>query len=534
MITPNSKFIVLKSPIELDNLNQLTFENVTDQYNYFYSLTKREYDEVSFVRKDNIVVVETDENFAYDDLLTYNYCMYQNTSYGDKWFYAFIEDCNYLNDGACELKIKTDVYQTWQFDIQWKQTFIEREHIAKSDDVAGVNVVPENLETGEYIDSSIIESNELTDICPVVSINYNPISETDSGTYRDNIYQAYGFYIVKGSLATSFSFADQVNAISSLMKHLANKGRSESVLSLFMAPKKLVNWQASGLEWSVVSSDGANLSMRIAGTDIEGEPFSDLTTTKPTSIDGYTPINKKVLTFPYCYLTLSNNSGNVANYYYEDFSNNNITFNIKGSITPSCSIKAIPTNYKGLSINYSNSLNLGKYPICSWNSDVYINWLTQNAVNIPVQIIGGTISTLTGLKTKSAVGTASGILAIADSLGKIYEHSLNPIQTSGDTNSGDVNVKLDKNTFTLIKRNIKQQFARKIDSYFNMYGYATNELKLPNLNNRSNWNFVKTINCNILGDIPQKDIEEIKTMFNNGLTLWHNPNTFLDYSQSNN
>ena len=90
---------------------------------------------------------------------------------------------------------------------------------------------------------------------------------------------------------------------------------------------------------------------------------------------------------------------------------------------------------------------------------------------------------------------------------------------------------LDNNVFTIYS--IKEQFARRIDNYFSMYGYATNELKVPNLNNRTNWNYVKLIGANILGDIPQSDLQAIKNIFNNGVTLWHNPSTFLDYSQNN-
>ena len=81
---------------------------------------------------------------------------------------------------------------------------------------------------------------------------------------------------------------------------------------------------------------------------------------------------------------------------------------------------------------------------------------------------------------------------------------------------------------------IKAEYAKIIDKYFSMYGYKVNDLKLPNISGRSNWNYVKTIGCNILGDIPQEDMEKIKSIFNNGVTFWHNPNTFLDYSQSNN
>ena len=60
------------------------------------------------------------------------------------------------------------------------------------------------------------------------------------------------------------------------------------------------------------------------------------------------------------------------------------------------------------------------------------------------------------------------------------------------------------------------------------------EVKIPNVTGRTNWNYVKTIDANILGDIPQEDMQKLKDIFNSGVTFWHNPNTFLDYSQSNN
>lgn len=89
----------------------------------------------------------------------------------------------------------------------------------------------------------------------------------------------------------------------------------------------------------------------------------------------------------------------------------------------------------------------------------------------------------------------------------------------------------DKNIFT--RYTIKSKFAKIIDDYFSMYGYQTNEVKIPNTHNRPNWNYVKLIGANILGNIPEMDLLEIKDLFNNGITLWHNTNTFLDYSQNN-
>jgi hypothetical protein len=66
-----------------------------------------------------------------------------------------------------------------------------------------------------------------------------------------------------------------------------------------------------------------------------------------------------------------------------------------------------------------------------------------------------------------------------------------------------------------------------------MFGYKINRVKVPNVTGRYNWNYVKTIGCYIEADIPQDDLQEIKNMFDNGLTIWHRANTFMNYSQSN-
>ena len=55
----------------------------------------------------------------------------------------------YVNDNMTDVYIKLDVFQTYQFDFQYKKCFVEREHV--NDDTVGLHTVPENLETGEYI-----------------------------------------------------------------------------------------------------------------------------------------------------------------------------------------------------------------------------------------------------------------------------------------------------------------------------------------------------------------------------------------------
>jgi len=41
----------------------------------------------------------------------------------------------YINDNMTLISITTDVFQTWQFDFTFKQSFVEREMINVADDI---------------------------------------------------------------------------------------------------------------------------------------------------------------------------------------------------------------------------------------------------------------------------------------------------------------------------------------------------------------------------------------------------------------
>lgn len=131
VITPQSDIILLKVPLTLDNKNQITFANSQTQFQYFNSLPQLELEDATYVRKDNIICW----GGQIDDIINYNYVMYRNEAYTNKWFYAFITNMTYVNDGRTDISIETDVFQTWQFDLIYKQSFVEREMINVSEDV---------------------------------------------------------------------------------------------------------------------------------------------------------------------------------------------------------------------------------------------------------------------------------------------------------------------------------------------------------------------------------------------------------------
>ena len=535
IVVPDSDIILIKSPLKLDNYNQITFGDASAQETYFLGLPHLEYDGCTYQRKDGVIRYNTDKEDnpnapRFEDLLQYNYCMYKNDSYKDKWFYAFITDIKYVNDGMSEVTIETDVFQTWQFNINYMNSFIEREHV--SNDTIGAHTIPEELETGEFTNHDDKTKFGIGSCHAVVCVSEDPFRQDANYPYNVvNSIPSGLHYFVVGDFTS-------VNFIGWLTDWASKKSDLSLIQSIFMVPDSMTGYDESNKSyWSYALNEGGlsyapyhKLSTKITGSFNLG----DTTIAKPyNNIDGYVPRNNKLFVYPYNFMMVDNHGGVSEEFRYEDFTTDNCVFTTKGDITPGCSIRTIPRNYKHIDYNYSEGINALKLPIGSWQGDVYTNWLTQNSVNIGVNVATSSAGIISGVATKNISSGVSGILGIASTLGSIYEHSRIPNQVYGNQNSGDVTFSDGESTFTIYKRSIKYEYAKIIDDYFTMYGYKVNRVATPNIHKRANWDFIKCIDVNLEGDIPEKDLDKIRSLFNNGCTFWHNTSTFLNYSASN-
>lgn len=314
-VAPNTLIRLLKIPFLMDNKNQLTFSNLEAQTNYFLGRDYVEVDETEYTyqRKDNIIRFPA----HLDDIIDYNYVMYKNNNYSDKWFYAFITNMTYENDGLTNISIETDVFQTWQFDIQYKKCFVEREHV--NDDTVGLHTVPENLETGEYICNEHYKDqtmdNYASDLCYVMASTSEPIAgeakDTVAGSKKYNgIYTGLTYYEYETS-----------GAIDILLEVFAEYAKTQAINGIFMAPKWLAPLKQGGLYREVAESSVPN--------------NFNINVPKQNTLNGYSPKNNKLKCFPFNYLLVSNNIGQNSIMHYEKFSNNqNATFNVKGVLNP--------------------------------------------------------------------------------------------------------------------------------------------------------------------------------------------------------
>lgn len=540
-ITPDTDVILLKVPLEITQDNQLTFSNATAQYNYFHNLPRLELEDFTYQRKDGVIRC----GILADDLYQYNYVMYRNNNFSSKWFYAFIDKVEYLNHNTSAIAIRTDVWQSWQFDLDYKPTFVEREHV--NDDTIGLHTVPEGLETGEYIcGTTQAKAPEVSLgrwICFQITEPVSNLPKYDSSNPR--IYG--GIYSGTGLILT-----DDTDVADLIVQAYDDAGKADSIMAVFYAPKDLIN-STSDVNGHAVTLHETPCTVYTPKPTSTSYMLNGQTITRPTDIDGYTPKNNKLFVYPYSYLLVGNGTGSDHVYRWEDFTTsegsptNSAMFDGDGVLTQGCQIKYRPRYYKkGRSGSYGyNALyevdcgvNVAKYPICSWNSDYYTNWQTQNAVNLATSIatpvisgaVSGAAAGAAGAAAGAATGLLSGILGVA---GSQYQASLVPDQAKGNTNSGDLAYSLAGCQVYFQSMNVRNEYAKIIDNFFSMFGYKVNEVKVPNITGRTNWNYVKTIGCYIKADIPQEDLKEIKDMFNNGVTFWHNPATFADYSQNN-
>lgn len=504
-----SKVYLLNVPLENDYKNSLYFATAAAQHTYFASRVVKSYTDFTYQRKDEIIRIPD----IVDNIYHCNYVMYQNTAYSNKWFYAFITDMKYISDGRTDITIETDVIQTWLFDYTVKSSFVEREHV--SDDTTGIHTVPENVEMGEYISNGFVRTNELEDYAYIMTA-----SEPAPGDQAQNT-----FFI--GGMAYPGA-AYYYEAVAQLQAKIESYEVDDAVTSVYLVPRAIVSNKPSGGNGQWFGQPGTTTTFT-------------KTIEKQTTLNGYTPRNHKLLCYPFNCLVLDNNNGSSNVLMYENFSTNDCQFEIAAVPTVGGSIKCAPLNYKGVERYQQEGLMAGKFPTGGWISDQYTNWLTQNAVNIGIgvvssvaQIVGGVAAAATGVGAGVGAGAiVSGVSGIAGTVGQVYQHSMIPDTAKGNTNGGDINTSYKMNKFYFIKTSIKAEYARIIDGFFDMFGYKVNTVKVPNSNHRQRWWYTKTIDVNIDGPIPNKDMQIIKNAYNSGITFWRNASEIQNYSLAN-
>lgn len=481
-------------------------------------------------------------SFPYDTCLKANYIAFQNPNYSNKWFFAFVENVVYKGDRNTEIHFKVDSWSTWFSYITPKTSFVVREHT--NDDSVGANIIEEGLDTGTpIVVGSIVEHGFSTFGYIALDTNYLPDTETISGISVKN-------GIIRGCQTVVFGYNNygSIDLFKFLLKAEID-GKADSILNLYYIPYEVITVadlvQHQFRVESISDPDGVYYTFPDS-FDVYSSTYNF--TGNFTWAD-YTPRNAKCKTYPYNYLLVSNNNGSFLTYRYEDFSGMpNFSFKFEYASTVGGSGRVVPLSYKGYTRCDDESIPLSKTPTFAWSSDSYINWLTQNAIDIPIQLgssvlggVGGLLQPANakgmggGLSPLSLLGSFTSLSStLLSTMAADYKAQLLPPAQHGGS-SGDVVFASKRNTISFIPMRCDLQHIRQIDDYFTRFGYKTNRLKVPNVTGRRNFNYIEISPSDEfgIGNVPNKFMEEINGLARRGLTIWHNHENVGNYLVQN-
>lgn len=464
------------------------FGGLSGQINFFQGKTipGMIFSGLTFQRKEKTIKV----NKKYEQIEQSSYGMFKNGTSG-KWYFFFITDYTYINENTTEIKIEIDVEQTYLFDVSLADSFIEREHT--SSDYVGDHTVDEGLSIGEIVSNGYEVVDEIEGLTYVLATTVDSQGADVAGGVYTGLYSGLAYYA-----------SDDETFITSFIAALAAAGKLEALKNIFVMPKNLIDDFDPDLR---VVAPYAKYILKSVSKNL-------------VTLDGYTPKNRKLFCYPYNYLHVSNNQGSDIMLKYEFFSGGACNFTITSDVGPTPTVTMIPLNYRNIAVNNEDLITLGKYPLCNWTGDIYTNWLAQNQVSNAVAVGGSLLGLGVGVATGNPISIGSGVLGVASTIGSFYEKSLEPNQSRGQQ-SGGGNISAGIQNFSIYKKSINAEHARIIDNYFTKYGYKVNQLKTPNLGSRQRFNYLKTQDCTLLGNVPRDVISKISDNRNNGITFWH-------------
>lgn len=526
-----------------DTYRNVYYEGMMNKSLIISNFMDRQTNNYTYIREDTNIRVP----YNADSIYGINYCMYQNDG---MWFCCFVNTITYVNNGTSLLHLEEDIWHTWGGVMVLKPCLVERCHVLQ--DNLGQWRAPEpaiNLES--YVlseqrfldldfDAIIVGTNAVPhlksgvqgDIFSQLSENDIDGSDAVSGGLYHRIYSGLKYYGFTGS---------DISALNNFLNNINMAGAADSIACIFMVPSSLL-------------TIGNNHEVVSYGSTYPENTYGGYTVSAP----GYTPRNKKCLNFPYCYFKVSDYNGGTLDLKYEDCNTwGDIALKFEQGLDATAALICTPMNYQGIAVNYDKAIVLSQNPQCAWVYQAYQNWAAQNAsinqakenMNFLDMLVGvgmagvgallfatgagapaGGVLGAAGLTTMEAAGAglalagggklASGIEGEYTRQAEITAQQKIPDHISGQSSSNSMQG-LDRNMGGYMRIGLQLESAKRLDNFFDVFGYQIDQLMTPILSGRKAWNYVKTVGANMGGNIPSDRLGFLNKSLDAGVTFWH-------------
>lgn len=538
---PNTVVKILQNvPLDDTYTDTRWFSSVGDQTGFFNGKAKYTFTDLTYQRVNNgiaqpRVALTCRVPMIADNLYDCNYMMFQNTNYGSKWFYAFIKQVNYINPNNTEIVYEIDYLQSFMFELSIKASFVEREHASADEDKPFANLTPEPLQvpnwTYDQTTFSVIDMESMglqtspTIVMALVPSSLTTALFTPDGEFYSGIYS--------GAYYKTFTTAADANAF---IVALAAIDAQDSIVDVFMSPG------------SPKAGSGAEKKSVTTTIDVTGEVF-----TTPTGT--YTIRNKKLLNSQFTYIHGNSHSGEEMTWLPEYVNGTTFAGEVHVAYNPEFAMMFVP--------RYMGSTDVGKRGIdyglpfnqvvhCTWNSMGYLASAIKGALKV-ASVIAATVVTAGAAAAPAALSTAVGPAApaaIGPTMSGAMQAGARAVQavtqlgdlseifdTKGQSSRGSpptdiLTFAMGLHGFDFRRMCPDKETLERFDTFFDMFGYQVNKVKVPNLDTRVAWNYVKLNRPCIYGSVPVEGMAVIRAAFSRGIRLWH-VDAVGDYSIQN-
>ena len=517
------------------------FDTINEQTTYFLNKSKLTFEDLTHQRVNNNSI---NLEVAYEDLYEINYMMFQNDKIPGKWFYAFITNYDFVSPNVTRITYQIDVYQTWLFEMNFQTTYVEREHTKRfnSDGTPVINTLDEGLQYGtDYDISSCIKYEQIPGVIwaimiAKVDLERIPSSMNYGGSTLGNVQTPLYFYTVPISLdgaditLNNWTPADISNIFGVFS---ANSDFVGSIVTMYYTSfmPMVLTHTTSNNGVNITALDGID-HVTVGGLEMFKIINSDWNTLNPqiyanlfNAFPNYS--ESKLYMYPYSLIEITNLKGESVTLKPQNFNfsiDKELRLRLMSSVSTTPKTAIFPENYLNMftgamssafqlnaggilnSINRGAreySLNEGKRASMNMNNDFANKNLMINAE----QSIGLTQAKINDINNIPPSVSNLGNNALFD-----YGNKINGVYIIGKT--------------------IRPEYREQLTNYFKMFGYKVNKLEIPNTKSRRYYNYIKTIDANIVGNIPSNDLSAIKGIFDKGVTIWHTDQVG-DYSLNN-
>ena len=504
----------------IDAYNKPYFESNDAMAAWCIGKAKLTFTDYSYQRADErqYCAVKAD----YYDCLKCDTIVYKNAGHSDFWIIGNINLVEFKNPNTTWVWFSVDAFCTFCGDIDWSKSYslVDREHVVKDWDGNQPNWIamgpPDDFQaTPEEVVQTVEKYYSPSKI--VVMSPYNAAGQWQfEGRINGHVYT--------GMTMQDFDSAAECN---DYLKAVAESQTADinNIAGIYNVPDAIFE----------------------GGT--ESVPITSPWTARTNY--GFTPNNAKCYTGQYCMCIIRSSVGGSKEYKPElfDTSDGTVRFSVMGSYGASAGgIIVYPLIYNKRPKAYEDAFIITDFPVSTWVGNAYAQWRAINGIGPELKWIGsalngakqgakegaGLANSLTGgkgineaSKAGALVGGALGAIEGTVSGGIEYFSTVNAAKVNGTVMGGtsgtSANLAAANESYGFIIHWVMptSNVCRSLDAFFDRYGYKVARLKVPERNSRPCWNYVRTAEGHVSGDMPAAYRIQIEDMMNSGVTFWN-------------